>query len=214
MSKSTEKKEIVSIPKMNEECVGVRIRGTSQYVANKFSSEAKAMMKAKQEAGSQAKKGGKREAKDFAAQAREHVHWSTEGWPGIPASCFRQAMVSACRLVGFKMTLAKLALHVDGDGIGVDEGEPLIKFAKGEPEYCEHYVRLATGAADIAPRMKWAPGWEAEIKIRYDADVFAKDDIYNLLSRVGKQVGLGAGRPDSKTSTGMGWGLFDIVQEE
>jgi len=32
-----------------------------------------------------------------------------------------------------------------------------------------------------------------------------------LLARVGMQVGIGEGRPDSKNSAGMGWGLFEVV---
>jgi hypothetical protein len=40
--------------------------------------------------------------------------------------------------------------------------------------------------------------------------MFSLDDISNLLMRVGLQVGLGEGRPDSKKSAGMGWGTFEI----
>lgn len=35
-------------------------------------------------------------------------------------------------------------------------------------------------------------------------------DVANLMNRVGAQVGIGEGRPDSKNSAGMGWGLFSI----
>ena len=51
------------------------------------------------------------------------------------------------------------------------------------------------------------------VRIRYDADMFAQEDIYNLMMRVGQQVGIGEGRPDSKNSAGMGWGLFDLDAE-
>ena len=33
----------------------------------------------------------------------------------------------------------------------------------------------------------------------------------NLIARVGMQVGVGEGRPDSKQSAGLGFGLFDVV---
>jgi hypothetical protein len=36
-------------------------------------------------------------------------------------------------------------------------------------------------------------------------------DIANLIARVGLQVGIGEGRPDSKQSAGLGFGLFEIV---
>jgi hypothetical protein len=37
------------------------------------------------------------------------------------------------------------------------------------------------------------------------------DDVTNLINRVGLQVGIGEGRPDSKDSAGIGLGLFEIV---
>ena len=49
--------------------------------------------------------------------------------------------------------------------------------------------------------------------MRYDADQFTAVDIANLMMRVGVQVGIGEGRPDSKTSTGMGWGTFEVINE-
>jgi len=57
----------------------------------------------------------------------------------------------------------------------------------------------------------WDEGWEAQVRVRYDADQFTLEDLANLLARVGVQVGLGEGRPDSKSSAGMGWGTFMIV---
>jgi hypothetical protein len=53
--------------------------------------------------------------------------------------------------------------------------------------------------------------WEAVLRIRYDAGILTADQLVNLISRVGVQVGIGEGRPDSKESAGLGFGLFDIV---
>jgi hypothetical protein len=58
----------------------------------------------------------------------------------------------------------------------------------------------------------WEPGWEATVRIRFDADLFTITDVANLLRRAGLQVGVGEGRPDSKKSAGMGWGIFDISE--
>ena len=190
------------------------LRGTSSYVSNKFSSEAREMMRAKMVAGSQAKKGAKREGKDFDAAYEGSMHRLYDGSYGVPATCFRQAMVSACRIVGFKMTLAKLALFVLSDGEEDDPGNPvpLVRFAKGTPEKFEAPTRNETGVADIRARGRWAPGWEIKLRIQYDADMFTAADVRNLLVRVGTQVGIGAGRPDSKTSCGQGWGTFEVVE--
>ena len=170
------------------------------------------MMRSKQAAGSVAKKGTKREPKDFEKNAKESMHVSADGWPGLPASAFRQALISACRLVGFKMTLAKLSVFVEADGFDPDDDTPLVRITKGEPIHVEHATRNETGVADIRARMKFAPGWESLLRIKYDADQFTKDDVSALLERVGTQIGIGAGRPDSKTSAGMGWGLFEVVE--
>lgn len=188
------------------------IRGTAPFVGNKFSGEAREMMRAKQEAGAQAKKGAKREPKDFSKCREEATHRLADGSYGLPATAFRQAIVSACRLVGFKMTLAKLALFVEADGFDADDHSPLVRFTKGEPEHFESAVRNETGVADIRARPLWQPGWEARLRIRYDADLFELADVRNLLVRVGTQIGIGAGRPDSKESCGQGWGLFEIVE--
>ena len=56
--------------------------------------------------------------------------------------------------------------------------------------------------------------WKCKLRIRFDADQFTKEDIANLLARVGLQVGIGEGRPDSKKSAGMGWGLFELTNED
>lgn len=187
------------------------IRGTSSYVSNKFSAEARQKMRDQQAAGAQAKKGAKREPKDFEKAFKESIHWFADGTAGVPASCFRQALVSACRIVGFKMTLAKLSLFVVPDGEDADDASPLVRFSVGAPEHFEAATRNDTGVADIRVRGRWAPGWQIPLKIRWDADMFTVSDVLHLLRRVGEQVGIGAGRPDSKTSCGMGWGTFEVV---
>ena len=52
--------------------------------------------------------------------------------------------------------------------------------------------------------------WGARLNIQYDAGMLSDADIVNLISRVGVQVGIGEGRPDSKQSAGLGFGLFEI----
>jgi hypothetical protein len=165
-------------------------------------------MRAKQAEGSPNKK-KKHGAKDFNAVYENSMHQSVEGWYGFPASCIRNALISACRVAGFVMTRAKLSIFVLADGYGSD-GIPLLKFTKGEPKHVEHVVTLANGSPDITARGMWDAGWEVVLRIKYDGDQFQLDDVANLLMRAGIQVGIGSGRPDSKTSCGMGWGTFEI----
>jgi hypothetical protein len=53
--------------------------------------------------------------------------------------------------------------------------------------------------------------WSATLRIRYDAGMLTDSDVVNLLARVGLQVGIGEGRPDSKQSAGLGFGLFELI---
>ena len=200
---------VIRKPRMQE--ASFLIRGSTPLVMNKFSQKAKEMMQKGQEEGSTPKKGKKRDPKDFLALFKAAQHVSTQGWVGIPASAFRCALISACRLVDFKMTLAKLSAFVVADGFDVEDGTPLVKITKGKPEMVVHHVRNASGVCDVRPRPMWKEGWEARVRLRWDADQFSVEDMSNLLMRVGLQAGILEGHPDSTKSAGMGWGLFDLV---
>jgi hypothetical protein len=201
----------ITIPPPNFGTAKFRIVGTAPLVQNAFPTKAREQMKAKQAAGSQAKKGGKKDPKDFQQCYEQSQHISREGWNGIPCGAFRSALVSACRTVDFKMTIAKLSLFVVADGFDRVDGTPLVKIAEGEPHYVEHAVRNESGVADIRPRAMW-DHWECVLTVRWDADKFRAADVANLLHRAGLQVGVQEGRPDSKKSTGMGWGTFRIAE--
>jgi hypothetical protein len=201
----------VQIPAPRFSTVEFKLTGTSPYMQARFSQKSITAMRDKHIAGSASRKGKKREPRDFAADYEGAMHKSTEGWCGIPAGAFRQACISACRLVGFKMTLAKLSVFVEADGFDVVDGTPLVRIT-GEPEVCEMAVRNATGVCDIRVRPMWRE-WSCKLRVRYDMDQFSMTDVSNLLLRVGSQVGIGEGRPDSKSSTGLGFGLFGVNNE-
>lgn len=190
----------------------LRLIGTTPLVLHRFGSRAMNTILATQEAGSVAKKGRKREPKDFDAVYQDARHISTEGWDGIHAGGFRRAFVDACRLVGFHMTRAKLGIFIVADGVEAD-GTPLVRITKGEPRKVIHSARNASGVIDLRARPLWDAGWECVLTVRYDADMFAATDVVNLCSRVGSQCGVGEGRPNSKSSTGCDWGLFRVATE-
>lgn len=202
--------ESVQIQAPRLRTVEFKLIGTAPYVQARFSQKAMNMMTEKHKLGSAGKKGKTREPRDFDADYEGAKHLSTEGWCGIPAGAFRQAMISACRLVGFKMTLAKLSVFVEADGFDVVDGVPLVRI-EGDPEPNKMHVRNATGVADIRVRPMWRK-WAITLRVRYDEDQFSLTDVSNLLSRVGMQVGVGEGRPDSRESAGLGWGLFKIAE--
>lgn len=204
--------QTVQIAAPNLKVAEFKLTGTAPYVQLRFSEKAMNAMAAKMKAGSQAKGKKIRESRDFDDDFIQAQHISTEGWIGIPAGSIRAAMVSACRLVNFKMTLAKLSIFVEADGYDKVDAVPLIKI-EGNPVKHTMAVRNATGVADLRCRPMWKV-WGAKLRIRYDQDQFSLVDITNLLMRVGMQVGLGEGRPDSRESCGLGWGTFDISTKD
>lgn len=187
------------------------IEGVTQLVLNRFSEKAKAKMMADQASGTRARKVVNREPKDFDECYRGAMHLDVHsGWQGAAASAFRAASISACRLVNYKMTMAKLSIFVEADGYDSDS-TPLVKIIKGEPEMSVLPARNDNGAIDLRARPLWQPGWRIALRVRYDADQFSQEEVINLLNRVGLQVGIGEGRYDSKNSPGIGWGCFKVI---
>jgi hypothetical protein len=200
----------VVITPPNFQRLAIKIRGTTPLVINRFSAKAMEMMRKAQEAGSTSRSRKTREAKDFDALFEGAKHISDDGWEGIHAAAFRNGAISACRACGFKMTHAKLAFTVEQDGFDRVDGAPLVRLTEGEAEQWVAPTRNATGVIDLRCRPMYRE-WGATLRIRYDAGMLTGDDVVNLVARVGLQVGIGEGRPDSKMSAGLGFGLFEIV---
>ena len=205
-------KKMVEIRPPNYQIAEFVIRGTEYYVSNAFSQEAFNVMRAKQAAGAGQPKPPKT-AKDFGRAYLGSMHRSSEGWYGLPAAAIQAALVRASKYAGHVMKDAKCCILALRDGF--DESNPLIGIIRitGEPEKNEMPARNDNGSCDIRSRGVWAPGWQARIRIRYDADYFSLESVAGLLHRAGMSIGIGAGRPDSKESTGQGWGLFEIVSD-
>ncbi len=199
----------VNISKPNFQNAEYVVTGTAPLVMNKFSQKARQAIAEKHKEGSSAKNKKKKEPKDFQKLFEGAQHISMDGWVGIPAAAFRSAMIDACRLTGFVMTRAKLAIFIQADGLDVDDGTPLVKLIADDPEMHESYVRNETGVVDIRVRPMWR-SWSAKVAIEWDADILTLGDVTNLLARAGRQCGICEGRPGSKKSHGMGWGTFAL----
>lgn len=203
----------VQITPPNIKTAVFKIVGTAPLVIHRFSTKAKNIMLEKMKEGSTANKGKKREPLDTDATYNEARYISREGWDGFNVASIRCGLISACRLVGFKMTLAKLSVFVEADGRDKFEPEFGLIRIYGKPRKFEAVGRVETGQAYIIIRPSYDE-WSAKIRIRFDADQFTIQDVTNLLARVGEQVGIGEGRPDSKDSAGQGWGTFRIANHE
>lgn len=211
---------VISAPRFRT--VALRITGTAPYMQARFSAKAMQAMGEKMTAGDEPSIDGagaaktrkpRRKPRDFDDDFRQAMHVSTEGWVGIPASAFRNACIDVCRMVGFKMTFAKMSIFVEPDGLDIVDGIPLVKLDAKPPEKHTLAVRNATGVADLRVRPLWRT-WAATVRLRYDEDQFTLTDVANLLARAGMQVGVGEGRPFSRESNGLGFGLFSVVPGE
>jgi len=193
--------------------IRLTIRGDAPLVLCRFGEKARREIRDKQARGSKAaaERGKGREARKPAEEYAEARHISHEGWDGIMASAFRRAMVDACRVGGITMVMAKMSLFIVPDGIDAKDSSPLVRITKGEPHQHEAYTRPQFNVTTLAHRPMWAPGWEAVVSIRFNADYVDGQSVANLLARAGQQIGVGEGRPFSKNSTGCGWGTFTIV---
>lgn len=190
------------------ETIKILIRGTAPLVIERFSKKVELM--AKMQEGSTAKSKKVRTARDYEKDA-EDARYRADGeeWEGVNAAAFRAGMISACRLVGFKMTLAKLSVFVVADGFDKIDGLPLVRIY-GASQTLTAHTRNATGVVDVRSRPQYRD-WACVLRVKYDTSQFKQQDVVNLIARVGGQVGIGAGRPDSKSSAGCGWGTFEIV---
>lgn len=188
----------------------VLIKGTAPLVIERFSKKAEIMERMQQ--GAQAKSKKVRTARDYEKEAEESKYKHADGWEGFNAASIRAGMISACRLVGFKMTLAKLSVFVEADGFDYIDGLPIVRIYGNSTVFTAH-TRNATGVVDVRSRPQYRE-WVSKIRIKFDQTQFSASDVINLISRVGVQVGIGAGRPDSKSSGGCGWGTFEVVSSE
>ena len=189
----------------------IKIVGTAPFVQAKFSEKAKNIMMVNMATPANEKKAKTaRPPRNYKEEFIQAQHISVAGWVGIPCSAFRAAMIDACRTVGLVMTKAKMSVFVLPDGFDKDDGTPLVRLSSPKPpEQLESLVRNDNGGADIRIRPMWRD-WSAAVTVDFDEDMITGDSVVNLLDRAGRQVGVGEGRPYSKSSVGQGWGTFTV----
>jgi len=210
MSKEEKPKMRLTAPNLQR--LTAHIVGDTPLVIRRFSLKNRQKIENTMVNGPDKKKGKVREKFDAEAEFNEARYIAPAGWDGFNAASIRAAMIAACRLVNFKMTIAKLSLFVIADGF--DKQEPwiaLVRIHPGKPEPLKMIARVETGQPYVLVRPCYQK-WEAWPLIEYDADQFSEEEVVNLLNRVGRQVGLCEGRHDSKKtdSPGMGWGTFHV----
>jgi hypothetical protein len=206
------KKEVVAVSAPDIRGLVFNIEGTHPLGISRFSQKAETAMKEKQEAGSTARAKKDRKARDFDADYEAAKYVSTEGWLGMNAAAFRNGMISVSKIAGMIMTRMKLSIFTVHDGVDKNDGTPLVRIY-GEPEKWLAPVRLPNGSFDLRMRVRF-PQWKMRVQLEYDAGVVTMYDVANLMVRLGRQAGIGEGRPDSKDGPGIMMGLFRLVDSQ
>lgn len=207
------KAERIEITPPNFQTISARVEGVAPLMLHKFSEKMRKQIEEKQTATDKVRK--KRESKDYRAEYLAARYLSTEGWEGVPAGSFRNAMISACRDIdGLTMVRAKCAFFLLPDGHDSTDGTPLIKLVnqRNRPIKGAHDtrpVRLESGVADMRNRPRY-DSWECELQIQYDADIVSASDVLNLLARAGAKYGIGELRPNAKKGFGGDFGLWAV----
>lgn len=228
-TESSEPTRTVSVKAPNFKVAQFLIRGNAPYIQDKFGPDKVAQMARTQAAGDQAgeapdandptgenkprkSKKKPKPPKDHEKAFHDATFRGPKGEFGIPCLQLRNAMIRACKFInGFSMTDAKVCVFVEADFVDPSGMYPMVRILNSEPDHFQTWARNADKSVDIRNRPRFATGWEAKVRIRYDADVFTLDAVANLLMRAGIG-GIGNGRPFSTNSNGCGWGTFDLVE--
>jgi hypothetical protein len=205
-------KKVIRIDPIDMLTLDFKIEGTAPLGISRFSYKAQQEIESRQEAGSTSASRKNREARDFEADYNAARYVSEEGWYGINAAAFRNGMISVCKLTGFVMTRAKLAVFIEADGKDATDQTPLVRIY-GEPEMWRAPARNSNGSFDIRCRARW-PRWKMRVRVHFDGGVFTDSDVTNLLMRLGIQAGIGEGRHDSKDGPGIGMGTFRLLPSD
>jgi hypothetical protein len=110
---------------------------------------------------------------------------------GIPAAGFRKSMIEVVKdldeVAGTQIKRNVWVLPDEGD---------LVKIVTKKPHYAKYDICKASGMVG-APLVKRRPiidEWYADLRIRYNADVFSAEAILNILFRCGVSDGYGGKR--------------------
>lgn len=177
----------IELPALDIRAVTLMLVGDSPLIVHAWSEKAKRAMLDKQMKRATTAKA----AKDPEADYKSCFYYTPSGAYGFPAIGVKAAMVSACRFVDAKMTMARGAFHIDCEMLEVI----------GTPRPREDMVRIAMGTADIRYRPEF-PDWRIPVTIKFNAAVISPEQIANLLNTAGFGIGIGEWRPEKNGSYG------------
>lgn len=179
----------------------IDVEGISPLIPHRWSEKAKRMMLEKQQ-GKAARP--RHDAKNPEQEAHDACYWLPDGRPGMPATAFKAAMVSSVRFFrGLTMTVAKMAIFVEG------EGPEVLVPIDGVPTMREDTPRNATGVADLRYRTAFFP-WTASLRIKVMSSMVDPGSVGNLVEAAGL-AGVGDWRPSAPKSMTGTFGMFRVA---
>lgn len=204
----------IEIPEPNIQTLSLAMIGTSALIQHQFSEKAKRQILDKQmkkAAVAKAIRDPKSEFEhslyiikdgEFKYENKEGVgKVKFTGVIGIPALWVKQAIVAAARNVAdLPMTLLRGAVFVSGRP---EDG--LIPLRYRQLQMREDIVRIGRGSTDLRYRGELLD-WEADVRVRFNADVLSAEQVVNLLKIGGFSCGLGEWRPARSGE----YGTFDV----
>lgn len=194
--------DIINLQRLGEQVRAVEITGVTPVIPHKWSEKSIRMMPGHPERDTMNKKG----IRTAEEEAEACVYRLPDGRPGIPATAFKAALVSACRFFDKpSMTEAKLLFFVEGEG--PDQLVPI----EGTPILREDTPRNANGSADLRYRYAFDQ-WRATVTIRFVPSCISAASIVALLDAAGR-VGVGDWRPGSPKSHTGTFGQFRVTPE-
>ena len=189
----------------------LKIVGSQPLVVHKFSEKSKKQILDKQQKKATNKKGQVRDPEEewlaalYATGGGEVESASDlkEGSTGFTARALKSALVNAARFTDFPMTQVRPTVFVFN---AEDEGEEIIPICGVTPHSREDTVRLESGVSNLRYRPQYDIGWYAEVKIKWNANIFSSEQIVNLLLLAGLHAGLCEMRPER----GGQFGMFEV----
>lgn len=197
----------IAVPQINLQTLRVKVIGTSPLIIHKFAEKTKKEILDKQMGNKTKAKPKRNPIKDF----MESLYWLTEEPTehteeafekalkegarfGFPATGFKQSAVSA----GYRAKITKDrvsvmgAFYIEGEFVEI----------KGTPQIREDMVRLQKSSADLRYRGEFKE-WEAEMTVKYNADVLSATELVNLFNYGGFACGVGEWRVEKEGQYGM-----------
>lgn len=184
----------VELRRLEDAIIEVPIVGLTPVIPHKWSEKAKQSMPGHPMAAERVKT--KKGVRDAEEEAEACLYRLKDGTPGMPATAFKAAIISACRFFDKpSMTEAKTIVFVEGEG-----AEQLVRIS-GKEHIREDTPRNSNGGADLRYRYELRE-WRATLRIRFVPSSISGNSIVTLVDAAGR-CGVGDWRPSSpKSSTG------------